>query len=525
MTVSGVDDRQELLAERVHRRRWATLGVLVVSILVVTLDNTVLNVALPRIQEQLGATQSQQEWIIDAYTLAFAALLFPWGVLGDRSGRRRVLLLGLVIFGAGSAAAAYAGTPSVLIGLRTVMGLGAAAIFPATLAIITNVFDDDERGRAIAIWAGFSGLALAIGPLVGGALLSAGFWWGSVFLINVPIVAAGIVGVWWLVPESHDPSGQSLDARAVPVAVAGLVLVVYGLIRAGETSRWTSPVVVASLCVGVAVLALFAWLEARSRRPALDPGWFRHPAFSSGVAAMTLVSFSLFGIMLFGTYYLQFERGFSPLRAGALLLPLAVAIGVFAPLSDGLTGRFGRKAVCATGLGLVGVAMGWFGFITAGTSLLNLESLLFLLGVGMGLAMAPATTAILQSLPPARAGAGSAVNSTVRQVGGALGVAVLGSVLSTVYRSQISHALAGLPAAARDAAGESIGATQILVDRYGALLPDHGAGLLRAASSAFIHATHVTATVSAAAMGLAVVIVLAFMPNHPSRPPADGTER
>ena len=505
--------------EVVHRRRWAILAVLVVSLLVVTLDNTVLNVALPRIEEQLGASQSQQEWIIDGYTLAFAALLFPYGVLGDRTGRRRVLLWGLTVFGVGSAASAYAGTPATLIAMRVVMGVGAAAVFPATLAIITNVFDDEERGKAIAIWAGSSGLALAIGPLVGGTLLSAGFWWGSVFLINVPIVAAGLVGILWLVPESRDPHPDAVDVKGILLAVAGLVLVVYGLIRAGETSDWTSPVVLGAMLGGVAVLGMFVWLESRSRNAALDLSWFRNPTFSAAVAALTLVAFALFGVMLFGTYYLQFDLGFSPLRAGALLVPMAVAIGLFAPISSDLAKRFGPRLVCAVGLGLIGVSFASFMVIDHDTPVIWLECLLFVLGTGNGIAMAPATTAILESLPRQRAGAGSAVNSTVRQVGGALGVAVLGSLLSTAYRSGVSDALAALPAPLRHAAGESIGATQVLVERLGPRLPDGGAGLLRVSSDAFIHAMHVTAAASGVAMLLAVVIVVAFMPGRPARSP------
>ncbi|HTY72037.1 MAG TPA: DHA2 family efflux MFS transporter permease subunit [Actinomycetes bacterium] len=505
---TGVGDASSL----VHRRRWAILGVLVVSILVVTLDNTVLNVALPSIQEELGATQSQQEWIIDGYTLAFAALLFPYGVTGDLIGRRRVLFWGLLLFGLGSLASAYAATPDRLIAMRVVMGCGAAAVFPATLAIITNVFDGAERGRAIAIWAGFSGLAVGIGPLVGGALLDAGYWWGSVFLINVPIVAAGLVGIAVLVPESRDDHPRDLDVRGVLLAVAGLVLLVYGLIRAGESSDWTSPRVLLSMLAGVAVLAWFVLIERRNPDAALDMTWFRNPSFSSAVTALTLVAFALFGVMLFGTYYLQFDRGYSPLRAGSMLLPLAVGIGVFAPLSSVLTARFGPRAVCASGLALIGLSFGSFTVVDLATSVWVLETILFGLGVGFGLAMAPATTVVLESLPPQRAGAGSSVNSTVRQVGGALGVAVLGSVLSTVYRSQITSSLSVLPAPVRRPAGESIGATQVVVTKLAALLPDRGLALLHAASDAFIHAMHVTAAISGGVMVVAVAVVLVFMP-------------
>jgi len=510
---SGPVPAGPVVPESVHRRRWGILAVLVVSLLVVVLDNTVLNVALPRIQEQLGASQSQQEWIIDGYTLAFAALLFPYGVLGDRRGRRRVLLLGLALFGAGSVASAYATTPEMLIAMRVVMGAGGAAVFPATLAIITNVFGPEERGRAIGVWAGASGLALAIGPLVGGSLLDAGFWWGSVFLINAPIVAIGLIGIVILVPESRDEHPQALDPWGILLAAGGLLLLVYGIIRAGETSDWANPVVLTTMLAGLAVLIAFAWLELRNRNAAVDMGWFRNPAFSAAVGALTLVSFALFGVMLFGTYYLQFDRAYSPLRAGVLLLPLALGAGVCAPLSSILVNRFGPRWVSAAGLSLIAVAFGSFMVVDHHTAVGWLELLLFGLGVGMGVSMAPTTTVILESLPAQRAGAGSAVNSTVRQVGGALGVAVLGSLLSTVYRSRIADALSALPPALRGPAGESIGATQIITQRLGAQLPDHGAALHEAASAAFVHAMHVTAAVSGAAMLVAVAVVLIFMPR------------
>lgn len=496
-----------------HPRRWSILAVLVVSLLIVVLDNTVLNVALPTIQRELGASQSQQEWFLDGFTLAFAALLFPYGVLGDRWGRRRVLMFGMAVFGLASIASAYATSPTMLIWTRVAMGVGGAAVLPATLAIITNVFPAEERGRAIGVWAGAAGAAVAIGPLIGGSLLDSGFWWGSVFLINVPVVVIGLAGTALLVPESRDPEPEGRDIGGILLAGLGLCLLVYGLIRAGETSEWTRPSVLATMIGGVAVLAVFVILEARNRRAALDVGWFRNRSFSTAVSAITLVSFGLFGILLSGAYYLQFDQGYRPLHAGALLLPLAIGMGITAPLSARFVRLFGERIVISSGLLLVAVAFGCFYFIGHTTPVFWLEAVLSLLGLGMGAAMAPTTNAVLASLPRDRAGAGSAVNNTVRQVGGALGIAVMGSLLSTIYRDHIASALTFLPEQFRGPAGESIGATQIAADRLAPLLPDGGQALRQQASDAFVHAMHVTNIVSAVTMLVAVAVVLIFMPR------------
>jgi MFS family permease len=338
------------------QRRWSTLAVVVVSILVVFLDGMVLNVALPRIQQELGASQGEQEWAVAAYTLVFAALLLPFGAVGDRLGRRRILTAGLAVFGAASAVAAYAGSPIELILMRAVMGVGAAAILPSTLAIITNTFDEDERGRAIAIWAAASGLAVPLGPLVGGAMLDAGFWWGSVLLINVPIVLVALVGVRRLVPESRDPTEPEVDRLGVLLSVAGLGLLVYGVIRAGQTTEWTSRATIGAIAGGIALLVVFVWLEATSNHAALDVRWFRQPALATASGAMALAMFALFGAMLYGIYYLQFDRGYSPLGAGVLLLGNAAAVVVFAPLSAALAKRHGHRRVCATGLVVLAAA-------------------------------------------------------------------------------------------------------------------------------------------------------------------------
>ena len=427
----------------VHDRRWWILGTLVLSLLVVVLDNTILNVALKTIQQDLGATQSELAWAVNAYTLVFAGLLFTYGVLGDRFGRRLALVVGLVLFGLASLLAAFSSSPEALIASRALMGVGGAAVFPSTLSIISTVFEADERGKAIGIWAGFVGLAIAVGPITGGILLEH-FWWGSVFLVNVPVVLVGLAAIAWIVPESKDPGAQRLDPAGVVLSIAGLVLLVYGIIKGGETTEWGSAEVLGPLLAGVAVLALFVVLQRRSSAPMLDVTLFRNPAFSAACGAVTLVMFALFGTVFFLSFYLQYARDFSPLQAGLAFLPVAVSMSVLAPRSAKLVRRYGAKAVCATGLVLVTIAFSGYHFIDEQTPIAAVLVLLALQGAGMANTVAPATESIMSTLPRHRAGAGSAVNTTVRQVGGALGVAVLGSILSASYRSGITPALVGL---------------------------------------------------------------------------------
>ncbi|MDX6201096.1 MAG: hypothetical protein QOJ83_596 [Frankiales bacterium] len=491
-------------------RRWWVLGVLCLALLIVVLDNTILNVALPTIQKDLNATQSQQEWMVDAYTLAFAGMLFTFGVLGDRLGRKRMLAIGMLVFGAGSAASAWASSPGMLIATRTLMGVGGAAVMPSTLSIITNVFDPRERGRAIGIWAGVSGMAIAIGPITGGALLE-GFWWGSVFLINIPVVIIGILGTLFIVPESKDPHPQRVDVPGVVLSVIGLVALVYGIIKGGENNQWASAGVLVPLIAGAVLLAIFVVLERRSRHPSLDVTLFKNPAFSAASVAISLVFFGLFGATFFLTFYLQFDRGYSPLEAGIRLLPVAIAILVFAPRSSKVAQRIGNKATVAGGMSLSLIAFLGYQLLDTGTTIWVLEGVLLIQGIGMAHVMAPATESIMSALPRERAGAGSAVNNTMRQVGGALGVAILGSLLSTAFRSRISPTLdaAHLSAAARTVAGQSIGGLyQVVGNGQQPTGPIWTQG-----QSAFIHAMHITALGSALVVLIGIVVVLVWLPG------------
>jgi EmrB/QacA subfamily drug resistance transporter len=493
--------------------------VLVISLLVVVLDNTVLNVALKAISDPvhgLGATQSELEWAINSYTLVFAGLLFTWGVLGDRYGRKKAMLLGMVLFGLASLASAYAQTPAQLIGARALMGIGGAAILPATLSIITNVFDPSERARAIGVWAGAVGLAVAIGPIVGGTLLER-FWWGSVFLINVPILVVGLVVASLLVPESRNPQPGRIDLVGVGLSILGLVALVYGIIEGGESGHWGKPEIWGTILAGVVLLAGFIAYERRISFPALDVTLFRDPRFSAAAATVGLVFFGAMGSFFFGAFYLQLVRGYTALEAGLMYLPFAGAQLVFAPLSSSLVKRYGPKAVSATAMLLLGVALGGFVFVTASAPVWLLLTLFFIQGVAMACVVPSATESVMSTLPREKAGVGSAVNNTVRQVAGALGVAVLGSVLSSVYRNQMGGDLAGtqLPAQAQAAAKESIAGAYGVAEHAGPA----AARLVVNANDAFMAAMHWAAAGGVLAALLGVLVALLWLPGRTRKAP------
>ncbi|MFC9949041.1 MFS transporter [Streptomyces prasinus] len=511
------------IPEHVHRRRWVILGVLILSLLIVVLDNSILNVAIKTISTPaptgLGATQSELEWAINAYTLVFAGLLFTAGLLGDRLGRKRTLLGGLAVFGIGSALAAFSGTPAELIGFRAVMGLGAAFVMPATLAVLMNVFERDEQPKAIGIWAGGVGLAIAIGPVTGGLLLDH-FWWGSVFLVNVPIVLTALALMLWLVPDSRDPDPGRIDPVGVVLSVAGLVLLVYGIIKGGQLADFTDPVVLSSIGAGLAVLAAFVVLEKRSTHPSIDMAYFRNKVFSASIAAIALVFFALMGVTFFAVFYTQSVRGYSPLETGLLMLPLAAAQMIFAPRARLLVDRFGNRATTTGGMLLLAAMLGAFAVLDADTPIWILEVVFFLMGAGMANIMTPVSVVIMQTLPREKAGSASALSNTFRQVGGALGIAILGSVLSTAYRTHIEDELVLLPPGLRHAAGESIEATLGAAARLG----PRGDVLVGPANDAFLHAMHVTASWGAGVAVLGAIVVALFLPGRGPEPGGDGKE-
>jgi len=521
-----VDTNAWMTSGEGHPRRWAILAVLVVSLLVVVLDNTVLNIALPTIQRDLNASQSELVWAIDSYILVFASLLFTWGILGDKYGRKKVLIIGLVVFGLASAACAFAATPGMLIGFRALMGVGGAAVLPTTLAIITVVFPPHERGKAIGAWAGAVGAAVALGPVLGGILLEHPQWsswltgndWGSVFLINVPIVAVGLVAIWRVVPETRNPHPRRLDLAGLVMSATGLVLLVYGIIDAAATKNWLAPSVVWPITAGIIIIAVFLWLEARSDHPSFDVSLFRNRGYAVSLTAVSLSFFAMSGITFSLPFYLQILRGYSTLQAGLCFLPFAVGQLIAAPRSAAMVKRFGYRAVMTTGLVLVGVSMVMLARITIDAPLWGVLFVFFIFGLGMGNVIAPGSTVLQNVLPLARAGAGSAVQNTVRQVAGALGVAIVGTVLATQYAANLTTVIDKVPPqfpdAAREAATESIVAADLILDQAASQgIPAAVIDPLRAgAYEAFLSASHVTSYISLAMVVIAALVVFFLLP-------------
>src|SRR3984893_7983915 len=453
------------VSDVVHARRWWTLGTPCVALIVIGVDNTILNVALPSIVKKLNASGSQLQLMVDAYTIVFACLLLTAGSLGDRYGRQRALMFGLLWFGIFSAAASTVSSPTQLIVARGLRGLGGAFIFPTTLSILTNTFTEPrERARAIGVWAGVSGVGIALGPLLGGFLVER-YGWGSVFLVNVPICTAALILSGFFVPNSSAREESPLDPLGALFSIAGLVGFLYGIIQ-GPDKGWTAPVVMLSIGIGAVFLALFAWWEMRTPRPMLDIRFFKNPRFSSASATITITFFGFYASTFLLTQYFQFILGYSPLKAGVLIVPTAVGLMVGSPLAPRLVNRAGTKRVVILGLALVATGMACY----ASNSIMSnfwLGLLVRLItGLGFGITSAPVTESIMGSLPPSRAGVGSAVNDTTRQTGGALGVAVIGSIFAARYHSVIG-ALLFVPASVRGVAHESIGTSLQVARRIG----------------------------------------------------------
>jgi EmrB/QacA subfamily drug resistance transporter len=498
-----------------HPRRRRILLVLCLSLLIVVIDNTILNTALPTLARVLHAGTSSLQWITDAYTLCFAALLIPAGALGDRFGRRRSLIAGLTVFALGSAAAAVASGTGELIGARVVMGLGATFVMPATLSILNAVFPPKERAQAIAAWSAVAGAAVVIGPTLGGLLLSH-FWWGSVFLINLPLAASALAGVVLTVPETADSGHGRFDIPGV-VLVAGALFAIVDAIIEAPGRGWTGPVTLGLGGAGVAALAAFVWWELRTSDPLIDLRVFTSRAFSAAAGAVTVIFFALFGSLFLLTQFLQLVQGYSPLAAGVRALPFALAMAAASPVSPLLAERFGTRVIMPGGMALMGLGLADLSTAGVHTAYPLIAVAVAIMGAGMGLVMAPASNTIMTTVPAHQAGAGSAINDTIREVGGALGVAVVGSLSAAVYQSRLGSALATahVPGAVTHAAAGSVAAADLTGARLGGA---GGSELISAAHSAFVTSMALGIRVAAGvALASAVAAVFAFAPRRPRR--------
>src|SRR3984885_9393758 len=492
-------------------RRWWILAVLCLSVLLVVVDNTIVNVALPTISRKLSASTQGLQWIVDAYTLVFAGLLVVGGNIGDRLGRRRVLQAGLVLFAITSVAAALSRTTGELIASRAAMGVAAALIYPATLALLTNAFTNErERATAIGIWSGVSGLAVAIGPVTGGLLLRH-FAWSSAFLVNVPIVIVALAAGAWLLPGAVDPKAGRFDPLGALLSIAAIGLLTYTVIEAPRHG-WESSATLGGFAGAALLLAAFVVSQLRRPDPMLDVRLFRNPRFTAGSVSIALAFFGLFGFIFMITQYFQIVRGYDPLRAGVATLPFAIVTGAFSPIAITVMKRVGTKAVVTGGMLLMSA-----GFLVAATTGVDtaywgrIIIAMVLMAAGLGLTASPATEAIMGALPPDKAGVGSAVNDTTRELGGTLGVAVGGSVLSSGDGRHRASALTGLgvPGRVASAAEQSVAAG---LATAGHLPPALREAAAAAARQAFVTGVHQGSLVAAGATAGAALAAVVFLP-------------
>lgn len=515
MTVTQPTVHDDPLDPAVHDRRWITLGVLCLSLLIIVMDNTILNVAIPSLIRDLDASNSEIQWIVDSYVLVFAGLLLTTGSLSDRFGRKGALQLGIVLFGLGSMAAALSNSATQLIFTRAFMGIGGALIMPSTLSILINVFrDPTERGRAIAMWAGFSGIGVAIGPMTGGFLLEH-FSWHSVFWINIPIGLTALVLGMFFVPTSRDERARRLDPVGALLSIIGLASLLFGIIE-GPARGWSDRSVVGGFVLGAAALGVFIAWEFHAEHPMLDMTVFRNPRFTAASLTITLVFFALFGSLFLMTQYWQLVHGYSPLEAGVRLLPHAATMMIVAPLSARVVERAGTKRVVVGGLALIIVGLLLLSTIAPDTPYVVVISFFVVMAAGMGMTMAPATESVMGALPRSQAGVGSAINDTTRQVGGALGVAIIGSIVSSIYASRVGDAAAslGLDGASTAAAESSLGGAQ----RVAAELGGAASTLVDAANQAFVDALSIGLRISAAIIFGAVIVAWRYLPARAHEP-------
>lgn len=496
--------------DRAYHLRWWTLFIVAISVMNVMFDTTIVNIALPTFQRELGTTQTQLQWIVNSSMIILGALMLITGPLGDRWGRARMLQLGLFGYIVASIAASYAESGEQLIVWRSVMGVGGAMILPATLAIITNVFPREEQGKAIGVWAGVNAIGIAVGPILAGLIIE-NLHWGWVFLVNVPLAVIAIVGGFWLVPNSRDPNPQKLDIPGACLSTSGLALLIYGLVETGRVGIG-EPAVLGSLIASVVLLiGFFAW-QKRTAAPLVDLRFFAKARFSVGIAALSLMGLAMMGINFTLTLYMQFVQLFTPLETGIRFIPIAVGLFLGAGVSDRIVVRLGTTKVLVVGFLGVAIMSALAAFSAVDTPYVQIGSIIFGWGLFLGFIAATATDAVMGSLPREQAGVGSALNIVSRMVAGSLGVAVLVSVLGRVYTESFrgsAQALSALPADILALAQESVGAAVVISQQ---LPGEAGTVLLQVASVSFMEGWQVMAFIVCAIALAGALLVGLFMP-------------
>jgi EmrB/QacA subfamily drug resistance transporter len=502
-----------------------TLFSLLLAAFAINLDITIVNVALPTLVRELHATNSQLQWVVDAYSLVFAALILAAGSLSDRLGRKGFLLAGLGVFGLASVAGGLTSTPGQLIVARCFMGLGATMIFPATLSLISNVFTErGERARAIGLWGATAGAAIALGPIVGGWLIEQ-LSWQSIFFAMAPVAAAGAALVAVSVPTSRDPQAPKSDVPGLVLSTAAMAVLIYTIIEA-PNQGWGSARSLAGFALATGVFAAFIARERSARAPMLDLSLFRNPRFSAASGSVTVTFFSLAGFIFLITQYFQFIKGYGPLAAGVRVLPVATSVAIASVVGTKLAVRLGTKLVVTVGLVLLAVFFAWVSTATITTTYLTIAITMLICGTGMGLTSAPATEAIMGVVPAAKAGVGSAVNDATRLLGATLGVAIVGSVYASVYANRLTATLpVGLPGGLTHATHQSIGAALAIAGRLGAANhPALGSAVQSAASHAFTHGLSIACLVACGVSAAGAVIAGMLLPAHPSQPSVDASQ-